>query len=62
MSGARRYFVKRDADRPRPSTQIGLPQIGELDQLELTVLLPLVFTANVIVGTIVWFVVGLSVR
>jgi hypothetical protein len=58
MSGARRRSAKRDADRSRPSKswdQISLPLIGELGQLGLTVLLPLVFTANLIVATIGWF-------
>jgi hypothetical protein len=41
---------------------MSLPLIGELGQLELTVLLPLVFTANVIVATTVWFVVGSLLR
>jgi hypothetical protein len=62
MPGVRRHSVKRDADRVRPLKswrQISLPLIG---QLELTVLLPLVFTANVIVATIVWFVVGSLLR
>jgi hypothetical protein len=65
MTDEQRHSAKRDADRVRPLKswrQIGLPLIGELSQLELTVLLPLVFTANVIVATIVWFVVGSLLR
>ena len=59
----RRHSAKRGADRPFKSWhQISLPRIGELGQLELTVLLPLVFTANVVVATIVWFVVGSLLR
>jgi hypothetical protein len=57
--------AKRNADRSRPRKswrQISLPLIGELGQLELGVLLPLVFTANVIVAAIVWFVVGSLLR
>jgi hypothetical protein len=65
MSDAPRNSVKRDADRVRPLKswrQIRLSLIGELGQLELIVLLPLVFTANVIVATIAWFVVGWLLR
>jgi hypothetical protein len=65
MSGAPRNSVKRDADRVRPLKswrQVRLSLIGELGQLELIVMLPLVFTANVIVATIVWFVVGSLLR
>ena len=55
MSGAPRNSVKRDADRVRRLKSwrhIRLPLIGELGQLELFVVLPLVFAANVIVATI----------
>jgi hypothetical protein len=65
MSGVRRHSVKRDADQVRPLKswrQISLPLMGGSGQLELTVLLPLMFTANVIVATIVWFVVGSLLR
>jgi hypothetical protein len=65
MSDAPRNSVKRDADRVRPLKswrQIRLSLIGELGQLELIVLLPLVFTANVIVATVLWFVVGPLLR
>jgi hypothetical protein len=61
MSGAPRNSVKRDADRSRPLKswhQINLPLIGELGQLELTVLLLLVLAADAIVATVLWFVVG----
>jgi hypothetical protein len=54
MSDPPRNSVKRDADRVR--------LVGELGQLELTVLLSLVFTANIIVATIAWFVVGSLLR
>jgi hypothetical protein len=65
MSGAPRDSVKRDADRIRPlksRRQISLPLIGELGQLELTVLLLLVLAADVIVATVFWFVVGSLLR
>jgi hypothetical protein len=65
MTDARRHSAKRDADRVRPLKswrQISPPLIGELGKLELSLLLPLVFTANVIVATIVWFVVGSLLR
>jgi hypothetical protein len=42
--------------------QISLPLIGELAQLELTVLLLLVLAADVIVATVLWFVVGPLLR
>jgi hypothetical protein len=61
MSGAPRNPLKRDVDRARPSKswrQIRLPLIGQLGQLELIVVVPLVLTVNVMVATIVWFVVG----
>ena len=57
--------MKRDADRFRPlksRRQISLPLIGELGQLELTVLLLLVLAADVIVATVLWFVVGPLLR
>ena len=52
-------FIRRDAGRIRPYTwqQIRLPLIGELDVLPL-----LVFTANVIVATVAWVVVGALLR
>jgi hypothetical protein len=65
MSDAPRNSVKRDADRFRPlksRRQISLPLIGELGQLELTVLLLLVLAADVIVATVLWFVVGPLLR
>jgi hypothetical protein len=65
MAGARRHSVKRDTDRSRPLKswhQINLPLIGELGRLELSLLLLLVFTANVIVATLAWFVVGSLLR
>jgi hypothetical protein len=65
MAGARRHSVKRDADRSRPLKswhQIKLPLIGELGRLELSLLLLLIFTADAIVATIVWFVVGSLLR
>jgi hypothetical protein len=57
--------VKRDADRFRPlksRRQISLPLIGELAPLELTGLLLLVLAADVIVATLLWFVVGPLLR
>jgi hypothetical protein len=54
-------IAKRDADRFRPMKsrrQISLPSIGELGQLELIVLLLFVLAADVIVATVLWFVVG----
>jgi hypothetical protein len=57
--------VKRDTDRSRPLKswhQINLPLIGELGQLELTVLLLLVLAADAIVATVLWFVVGPLLR
>jgi hypothetical protein len=65
MSGVRRHSAKRDGDRVRPMKswrQISPPLIGKLGQLELGILLPLVFTANVIVATIAWSVVGSLLR
>jgi hypothetical protein len=65
MPDAPRASVKRDADRVRPvksRRQISLPLIGELDRLELTILLLLVLAADVIVATVLWFVVGPLLR
>ena len=64
MSGARRHSVERDADRVRPSSslrQINLPLVGELGNMKWRFLL-LVLAADVIVATIVWFVVGSLLR
>jgi hypothetical protein len=65
MTVAPEHPAKRDADRTRPSKswrQIRLPLRGELGKIELSVLLPLVFVGNVIVATIVWYVVGSLLR
>jgi hypothetical protein len=61
MPVAQEPSAKRDVDKARPlksRRQVSLPLIGELGQLELGFLLPLLFTANVIVATVVWYVVG----
>src|SRR5262249_6253494 len=52
-------------DRVRPSKSrrhITLPLVGDLGQLELGVLLALLFTANVIVATTAWYIVGSLLR
>jgi hypothetical protein len=61
----RRATTFRHAERSRLLKswhQISLPLISELGRLELSLLLALVFTANVIVATIAWFVVGSLLR
>jgi hypothetical protein len=65
MSGARQHPVKRDANRPRPAKswhQISLPLIRELGLFQSTVFLVLVLAADVILATIMWFIVGPLMR
>jgi hypothetical protein len=45
--------------RLKSSRQVGLPPLSDL---ELGVLLPLLFVANVIVATTAWYVVGSLLR
>jgi hypothetical protein len=50
-----------DGTRPAKSTRrISVLLFGH--QVKLSVLLPVVFAANVIVATVAWFVVGLLMR
>jgi hypothetical protein len=52
-------------DKVRPSKswrQASLLRNGELCQIELAFLLPLLFAVNVIVATIAWYVVGSLLR
>jgi hypothetical protein len=55
----------RDADGTRPvksTRRISVLLFGEMHQIKLSVLVPVVFAANVIVATVAWFVVGLLMR
>jgi hypothetical protein len=64
MPFAQEDSANRD-DKARPPKswrQVRLPLNGELGQLELHVLLPLLFVANVITATIAWYVVGSLLR
>ena len=59
------HSAKRDADGTRPvksTRRISVLLFGRMHQIKLSVLVPVVFAANVIVATVAWFVVGLLMR
>ena len=59
------HSAKRDADGTRPvksTRRISVPLFGRMRQIKLSVLVPVMFAANVIVATVAWFVVGLLMR
>jgi hypothetical protein len=65
MSVAPQHSRRRDADGTRPvrSTRpISVPLFGKMRQIKLSVLLPVVFAANVAVAAVAWYIVGLLMR
>lgn len=57
------HSEERDTDSPVKSTRrIRLPPFGRRHRIKLSVLVPVVFAADVIVAILAWFVVGLLIR
>jgi hypothetical protein len=46
----------------RSIRSISVPLFGEMRQIPLSVLLPFVFAANVVVATVAWYIVGFLMR
>jgi hypothetical protein len=65
MSVAPQHSAGRDADETRPVRSIrsiSVPLFGEMRQIPLSVLLPVVFAANVVIATVAWYIVGILMR